>query len=35
MEILIIMDNSTTIRKLIQSKGYKIKVNERSSFETF
>ena len=30
MEILTIMDNSKTIRKLIQSKGYKIKVNENS-----
>ena len=30
MEILPIMDMSKTIRKLIQSKGYKIKVNENS-----
>ena len=30
MEILTIMDISNTIRKLIQSKGYKIKVNENS-----
>ena len=30
MEISSIMDMSKTIRKLIQTKGYKIKVNENS-----